>query len=160
MFYIHVPSGTEFDGDRPILLGEGELATNYPPGWFDHPDLRAELNVVERPYTAEELQAQQDAADAARIAAKAAYLVTVRDLRERILNRLAGIAAVAIATEDADTLTAFLAARQVLLGITTAPAVAAAQTAGEAKLAVKAVYAGIVAECPPVLKQAILTVDA
>lgn len=160
MFYIHVPSGIEFDGDAPVLLGEGDLSTNYPPGWFNDPDLRAALNVEIRPYTEAELAAQQEAADAANAAEKAVYLMTVRDLRERILNRLAGIAAVAIATDDQPTLTSFIAARQALLDITTAPAVAAAQTAGEAKIAVKAEYALIVAACPSALRTAILTVDA
>jgi hypothetical protein len=123
--------------------------------------------MVERDSTPEEdLQREADlhaahAAMQARVTLDlTTYMAEVRALRERILNRLAGIAAAAQVAEDTTTLTAFVDARQRLLDITKAPAVAAATTAGEAKLAVKAEYALIVSACPAALRTAILTVDA
>lgn len=80
-----------------------------------------------------------------------AYLAAVRELRERILNRLAGIGAAAIATADQATVDAFLIARQRLLDITQAPAVLVATDAETLKQAIKDEYASIVGSAPPAL---------
>jgi hypothetical protein len=88
------------------------------------------------------------------------YMVEVRETRERILNRLAGIAANAIIQEDQATAEAVVLARQQLLDITKAPAVLAATTFPELKAAVTLAYKTIAATAPEVIRNAFNTVDA
>lgn len=57
----------------------------------------------------------------------ASYLATVRQARDVVLNRLAGIGFAAMAISDADTVTEITAARSALLDITTCTPVASAQ---------------------------------
>lgn len=101
------------------------------------------------------LEAEREAVDA--------YLVEVRDMRERLLNRLAGIGAAAIVSGDTDTQKAFVQARQRLLDITKIPDALAAYQACDLfalEAAVKKEYAAIVADVPPSLKNAFYEVDA
>lgn len=86
----------------------------------------------------------------------AEYLDTVRELRERILNRLAGIAAVALISADSTTTAAFIAARQRLLDITKL----GGATKGEVESRVKAEYMAIVMATAPALRNAFNTVGA
>ena len=75
----------------------------------------------------------------------APYLATVRQTRDAILNRLAGIGFAAMADGDADTVQAIAAARAWLLDITICPTVAAAQDIEVLQAAVSAEYARIAA---------------
>lgn len=108
----------------------------------------------------DEVAAEQAKAKEANANEINAYLVAVRDLRERILNRLAGIAAAALATGNTTTLASFVAARQALLNITKAPGVAEAVDAEETKAAIKAEYIRIVLASPVDLRSAFDEVDA
>lgn len=103
--------------------------------------------------------AVRDATSAAEHARMAAYLDDVREMRERILNRLAGIATMALATGDQVTVTSFLAARQSLLDITKIPGALAAKSLAELESAIKPEYARIVKSVGPVLKTAFDKVD-
>ena len=90
------------------------------------------------------------------------YLGEVRDMRERLLNRLAGIGAAAIVSGDAATQQAFVQARQRLLDITKIPDALVAYTAGNLpalQAAVKKEYVAIVAAAPPSLTKAFDEVD-
>lgn len=89
-----------------------------------------------------------------------AYLDEVRETRERVLNRLAGIAAAALAAGDTTTSQAFVKHRQELLDITKAPAVLAATNMAELKTAVTAIYKGIAAAAPVTIRNAFNNVDA
>lgn len=116
---------------------------------------------VEREATAEEIaliQSIQEQAAAAFLLQEsegmAAYMETVRDLRERILNRLAGIGMGAIVAEDQATLAACAAARLRLLAITTIPAAVAATDLASLQVAIKTEYASIVASVPDSVKNA------
>lgn len=86
--------------------------------------------------------------------AMADYLATVRDLREQILNRLAGIGMGAIVAQDQATLDACAAARLRLLNITTTPAAVAATELAAMQVAIKTEYASIVASVPDSVKKA------
>lgn len=75
----------------------------------------------------------------------APYLASVRQVRDAILNRLAGIGFAAMADGDAGTVQAIAAARTWLLDITTCPTIAAAQDIEALQAAVNAEYARIAA---------------
>ncbi|MDH6157104.1 MULTISPECIES: hypothetical protein [unclassified Janthinobacterium] len=75
----------------------------------------------------------------------APVLTAVRQTRDAILNRLAGIGFAAMADGDADTVQAIAAARTWLLDITTCQTVAAAQDIEALQAAVNAEYARIAA---------------
>ncbi len=78
---------------------------------------------------------------------KVAYFAEVRDMRERLLNRLAGIAMDYIAAEPPEQLqmrALYRSLRQSLLDITTIESVASATTLTELQAAVKAEYARLV----------------
>lgn len=75
----------------------------------------------------------------------APVLAGVRQVRDAILNRLAGIGFAAMADGDADTVQAIAAARAWLLDITICPTVAAAQDIEALQAAVNAEYARIAA---------------
>jgi hypothetical protein len=81
-------------------------------------------------------------------AAMNAYLGEVRDLREKILNRLAGIGMAALVADDQDTVGACVTARQRLLDITKIPGAVAATDLPSLEAAVKQEYASIVASVP------------
>lgn len=87
------------------------------------------------------------------------YLGTVRELREKILNRLAGIGLVAMASSDGSTLAAIIDARQKLLDITKDPGAVAAATCAALEAAIKAAYTAIVMAAPTSLRNAFDTVD-
>ncbi|MET3135273.1 hypothetical protein AAKU55_005581 [Oxalobacteraceae bacterium GrIS 1.11] len=84
----------------------------------------------------------------------AAYLDTVRVIREQILNRLAGIGFAALLAGDTVTAQAVAVARQTLLDITTAPAVLAARDTDTLKAAVLATYRAIAAATPENIRKA------
>lgn len=90
---------------------------------------------------------------------KEAYLVQVRETRERILNRLAGIGAAAIVSGDTVMQQAFVSARQSLLYIMADADVAAATDIDGLKAAVLAAYRNIVASAPAAIVDAFNTVD-
>lgn len=92
-------------------------------------------------------------------ASKAVQLNGVRELRERTINRLMGIAARAQRRGDTATASACDAATIVLLNITTNPAVVASVNEGELVLAVKLAYAQAVALLTPEGKTAFKGVD-
>ena len=75
----------------------------------------------------------------------APYLASVRQTRDAILNRLAGIGFAAMASGDAATAQAIAAARTCLLDITVCPTVAAAQDIEALQAAVSTEYARIAA---------------
>ena len=75
----------------------------------------------------------------------APVLAGVRQVRDALLNRLAGIGFAAMADGDADTVQAIAAARAWLLDITICPTVAAAQDIEALQAAVNAEYARIAA---------------
>lgn len=75
----------------------------------------------------------------------APYLASVRQTRDAILNRLAGIGFAAMADGDADTVQAIAAARAWLLDVTICPTVAAAQDIEALQAVVNAEYARIAA---------------
>jgi hypothetical protein len=83
-----------------------------------------------------------------------AYLNTVRELREEILNRISGIGFAALAKGDTATAQAVVVARQALLDITKSPAVLAATDADSLKLAVIATYRAIVVAAPAPVRSA------
>lgn len=89
----------------------------------------------------------------------AAYLVEVRDLREKLLNRISGIATAALCTTDQATVDAYIAARQRLLDITKVPAALAATTRQELEAAIKAEYVSIVTTTAAVLRTAFYQVE-
>lgn len=84
----------------------------------------------------------------------AATLSQVRELREMVLNRLAGIGFAALAANDTDTVERVLAARTALLGITTAPQVQGACDEASLRMALVTVYLGIKATAGPALDKA------
>ncbi|MET3132225.1 hypothetical protein AAKU55_002495 [Oxalobacteraceae bacterium GrIS 1.11] len=84
----------------------------------------------------------------------AAYLDTVRVIREQALNRLAGIGFSALQSGDTATAQAVAVARQALLDITKAPAVLAASDAGTLKAAVLATYRAIAVATPENIRKA------
>ena len=75
----------------------------------------------------------------------APVLTSVRQTRDAILNRLAGIGFAAMADGDADTVQAIAAARAWLLDITICPMVAAAQDIEALQATINAEYARIAA---------------
>lgn len=75
----------------------------------------------------------------------APYLASVRQTRDAILNRLAGIGFAAMASGDAGTVQTIAAARACLLDITICPTVAAAQDMETLQAAVSAEFARIAA---------------
>lgn len=88
-----------------------------------------------------------------------AILNETRDLRERILNRLAGIGLAALATGDDITKDGVLVARQSLLDITSVTSVLAATNATELGAALKTEWASIVSAAPVGLYNAFTLVD-
>jgi hypothetical protein len=94
----------------------------------------------------------------ARVAA--AYLVTVRETREAILNRLAGIGVAAILSGDAVTSQAVATARLALLAITDDKGVVAASDIDALKAAVLAAYKAIAKSTPAELRKAFDVVGA
>ncbi|PHV13719.1 hypothetical protein CSQ90_27120 [Janthinobacterium sp. BJB303] len=84
----------------------------------------------------------------------AAYLDTVRSIREQVLNRLAGIGMAALLAADTKTAQAAAAARQALLDITIVPAVLAATDLEGMVIAMRAAYAAIIAAAPLVIREA------
>ncbi|MBW3513068.1 hypothetical protein [Janthinobacterium sp. NKUCC06_STL] len=84
----------------------------------------------------------------------APYLASVRQTRDAILNRLAGIGFAAMANGDADTVRAITAARACLLDITICPTVAAAQDMETLQAAISAEYARIAATLPDEARRA------
>lgn len=115
------------------------------------PDEAAEIDMREH---AAELAAQN-----AIRADMDAYLADVRSLRERLLNRISGIATAALALSDQDTIDAFVAARQRLLDITKVPAALAATNRAQLETAIKAEYVAIVQSVPASLIAAFDQVD-
>lgn len=87
-------------------------------------------------------------------ALSAAFLATVRNTREEILNRLAGIGFAALADSDNDAVAVIKQARLDLLDITSAPAVVAAINIEALKTAVLNRYREIVAAVPTDIKSA------
>ncbi len=78
---------------------------------------------------------------------KAAYFAEVREMREKLLNRLSGIAVDFVAGEPPEQLemrALYRTLRQALLDITTIESVASATTMPQLKAAVKAEYARLV----------------
>jgi hypothetical protein len=94
----------------------------------------------------------------ARVAA--AYLVTVRETREAILNRLAGIGVAAILADDTATSQAVATARLALLAITDDAGVVAASNIDALKGAVLAAYKAIAKAAPAELRKAFDVVGA
>ena len=80
-----------------------------------------------------------------------ATLWKLREARELVLNRLAGIGFAAFAGGDTATVNACLAARLSLLAMTTLPAVTAATDEQQLLAALFAAYMDIVAAAPPQL---------
>jgi hypothetical protein len=116
--------------------------------------------------SADDIQEMQDRVAAVKKAEKeaihasmSAYIGTVRELRERILNRLAGIATAAMVSEDQATVDAFMLARQRLLDITKIPGAVAATNTAELEAAIKAEYAAILGSVPASIKTAFDKVD-
>lgn len=101
----------------------------------------------------------QDVAAANITKAREEYLTLVRDLREKLLNRLNGIAFRADKAGDQATVTACITASQRLLDITTLPALLTATSQAELEDAVDTEYASIVSEAPNGVKQAFRKVD-
>jgi hypothetical protein len=90
----------------------------------------------------------------------AAYMITVRETRESILNRLAGIGVAAILAGDATTSQAVAKARLALLAITDDASVIAASDVGALKAAVLAAYKAIAKAAPAELRKAFDVVGA
>lgn len=88
------------------------------------------------------------------------YLTTVRELREKLLNRISGIATAALCTADQVTVDAYVVARQRLLDMTKVPAALAATNQIELEAAIKTEYASIVAATAPSLRAAFYLVEA
>lgn len=84
----------------------------------------------------------------------AAYLATVRAIREQVLNRLAGIGFAALLAADTAVALAAATARQALLDITIAPDVLGATDLDTLTSAMKSAYASIIAAAPPVIREA------
>lgn len=103
------------------------------------------------------LPAEQATANVA--AMKASYLAYIRDLREKCLNRLSGIATVALATNDTATVEAFKVARERLLNITTIPGVAEATSELELENVIGGEWRAIGYEAPAALRSAFNKLD-
>ncbi|MCA1860918.1 hypothetical protein LE191_12475 [Janthinobacterium sp. HSC-3S05] len=84
----------------------------------------------------------------------AAYLNTVRGIREQVLNRLAGIGFASMHSGDEELSQATATARQSLLDITLASDVLGATDLDSLKAAVKSAYTAIIAAAPPVIREA------
>ncbi|WP_426073631.1 hypothetical protein [Janthinobacterium sp. DSP2-3-3] len=84
----------------------------------------------------------------------APYLTKLRQVRDDILNRLAGIGFAAMAANDAATVQHVLEVRQALLDITVAPAILAATDLDGLTAAMKAAYASIIATAAPIIREA------
>ena len=84
----------------------------------------------------------------------APYLASVRQARDAILNRLAGIGFAAMASGDVATAQAVAAARTCLLDITTCPTVAAAQDIEALQAAVSAEFQRIADALPDEARRA------
>lgn len=122
----------------------GDLARDEPDDFALTPGEWQLVNDVWNPYFAMQ---------------KKNYLEEVRTTRERILNRLAGIAAAAIVAGDTAMQQAFVSARESLLNITDDPSVAAATDMGTLKSAVLSAYRNICASAPASIVSAFNTVD-
>lgn len=122
--------------------------------------IMVKVDGVDREATLEEVAEMEAHVATAVQADMAAYLTTVRALRERILNRLTGIATAALVAGDQSVADSYALARQRLLDITTIPAdVAAATNKEELETAIKQEYAAIVTSVAPSLKSAFDKVD-
>lgn len=140
----------------PIFDPLTQMATEITPQLVDGEWLQAwRIDLL----PAAQAEAMQAAAAAAVQTDMDAYLAEVRDLRERLLNRIAGIATAALATSDQDTVDAFVTARQRLLDITKIPAALAATTRAELETAIKTEYVAIVQSVPASLIAAFDMVD-
>lgn len=84
----------------------------------------------------------------------APYLASVRQVRDAILNRLAGIGFAAVASGDTDTVQAIVQARTCLLDITICEAVAAAHDLDALQAAVGAEYQRIADTLPDEARRA------
>lgn len=89
-----------------------------------------------------------------------AYMATIRQTREMILNRLAGISGRAYRAGEIEMAEASDAASTALLDITKAPAVLAATSMDELHDAVLSYYKTLVASIPEGLRSAFNVVDA
>jgi len=88
------------------------------------------------------------------VAIRASTLTLVREAREVVLNRLAGIGFAAMAAGDTATVQRVLDARTALLGITTATPVATAPDEATLRAALVMVYVGIKTAAGPALDKA------
>lgn len=88
------------------------------------------------------------------VAIRASTLILVREAREVVLNRLAGIGFAAMAAGDTATVQRVLDARTALLGITTATPVATAPDEATLRAALVMVYLGIKTAAGPALDKA------
>ena len=84
----------------------------------------------------------------------APYLASVRQVRDAILNRLAGIGFAAMADGDADTVQAIAAARTCLLDITICPTITAARDLDELQAAVSSEFQRIADTLPQEARRA------
>ena len=84
----------------------------------------------------------------------APYLASVRQARDAILNRLAGIGFAAVASGDKDTVQAIVTARTCLLDITICPAITAARDLDELRVAVSAEFQRIADALPQEARRA------
>ncbi|MDZ5633924.1 hypothetical protein [Janthinobacterium sp. GMG1] len=84
----------------------------------------------------------------------AAFLDSVRLVREAVLNRLAGIGFAAMITGDTDVVGGVIKARQALLDITAAPAVVAASDIAALTAAVQVEYQAIISAAMPIIRDA------
>lgn len=102
---------------------------------------------ITRPATPEEIAELAQKGESLFQSQKDAYLNDIRAMRERLLNRLAGITMGIIAgepPEETDIRDLYRTLRQSLLDITTIPGVTAATTMPQLKAAVKAEYTRLV----------------
>lgn len=135
------------------ILGVVEVADPVPPEDFsDETYYRTEQD--DAPYVVYTRKSDEQIAalNKSKLDAK---LALVRQVREGILNRLAGIAFAAQLSGDTATATAFVTVRQGLLDITTG---LTDHTTVEAEVTAR--YAAIVAQCTPQMVSAFAQVDA
>lgn len=90
---------------------------------------------------------------------KAAVLRNIRNIRETILNRLAGIGVIALYDSDTVIMDAIKTGRQALLELPQHPSILAASNRVELDAAILSVYRGIASAVPLSLKSAFDAVD-
>lgn len=131
------------EGQEAVLIGPDVIAGigfSYADGVFTPPPAE------ETP----QVNFAQQAAD---------YMVTVRAIREQVLNRMAGIGVTALVQGDTVTAEGVVAARAALLDITTAPTVVAAKDLPALRAAVTAYYRKAVAAAPETVRKAFNAAD-